>query len=140
MKINGTGPVRATAARRKDGADATGSGGFAAHMNSAFQSTPAAVSGASQIGSVGALLALQSGGDASQGGAETEINRAEDILDRLDQIRVGILTVSLTGSALTSIVTNLNESRRDGIEPRLAGLIDEIELRARVELARLSVI
>ena len=75
-----------------------------------------------------------------QGANQKEINRAEDILDRLDQIRVGILTGSLTGSALTSIVTNPNERRRDDIEPRLAGLIDEIELRARVELAKLSMI
>jgi len=140
MKINGTGPVKSNAPRRKGGADATGSGSFAALMSSATQSAPAAVSGAPQIGSVGALLALQSGADAMQGANQKEINRAEDILDRLDQIRVGILTGSLTGSALTSIFTNLNERRRDDIEPRLAGLIDEIELRARVELAKLSMI
>lgn len=75
-----------------------------------------------------------------QGGRSQEIDRAEELLDRLDQIRVGILTGSMSRGGLVSIVDRLQERRREGIEPRLAGLIDEIELRAKVELAKLSLI
>lgn len=140
MKINNTGSVRSSAPRRKNGADGAGAGNFAAHISSPRNDTPAAVSGTTHIGSVAALIALQAGGDATQGGRQAEIDRAEDLLDRLDQIRVGLLTGGLSIATLKSIVARLEARRRDGIDPRLAGIIDEIELRAKVELAKLSAI
>ena len=140
MKINGTGSVRTGAARRKNGADGAASGDFAAHMVASPTSGPAAVTGATQLGSVEALIALQAGGDATRGGARVEIERAEDLLDHLDRIRVGILTGSVSSGTLTSIVARLEARRREGVDPRLAAVIDEIELRAKVELAKLSMI
>jgi hypothetical protein len=41
---------------------------------------------------------------------------------------------------LTSVIPLLEERRLDGVDPRLVALIDEIELRAKVELAKLSMI
>lgn len=140
MKINGTGSVRTNAPRRKAGAEGSGAGDFAAQLGGARQSASPSVSGATQIGSVEALLALQSSGDASQSPRQAEIDRAEDLLDRLDQIRVGLLTGRMSRATLTSIVDHLAARRRDGVDPRLAGLIDDIELRAKVELAKLSMI
>ncbi len=67
------------------------------------------------------------------------VNRAEELLDQLDRIRVGILTGGISGATLQNIVNRLAKRRSDGVEPRLAALIDEIELRARVELAKLSI-
>ena len=136
MKIDATGSVRTNAARRKSGAGGA-SGDFAAHMNGTDTARPAAVSAPSQLASVGALVALQA--QADMGGRAAEIDRAEDLLEQLDRIRVGILTGSISGATLQNIVQRLSQRRSDGVDPRLATLIDEIELRARVELAKLSV-
>ncbi|MBO6783991.1 MAG: flagellar assembly protein FliX [Alphaproteobacteria bacterium] len=141
MKVGGPSNLRAANARRRaSGGDAPASGEFAAHMGKTAESKGAAVAGTTQIGSVEALLALQGGGDATRGGPKAEIERAEDLLDRLDQIRVGILTGGLSRGTLDSIVARLEARRREGVEPRLAAIIDEIELRAKVELAKLSMI
>lgn len=140
MKINGTGSVRTSAPRRKSGADGASGGDFASHMGGTQKTTTSAVSGATQITSVEALIALQSTGDATQSTNGQEVDRAEDLLDRLDQIRVGLLTGGMSRGSLTSIVQRLDERRREGVDPRLATLIDEIELRAKVELAKLSMI
>jgi hypothetical protein len=140
MKINGPGSVRTSTPRRKSGTDGASAGDFASHMGTVRQSAGSPVSSASQISSVETLIALQSTGDATQSANDKEVDRAEDILDRLDQIRVGILTGSMSRGALTSIVHRLSERRRDSVDPRLASLIDEVELRAKVELAKLSMI
>ena len=97
-----------------------------------------AVSGTTQIASVGALVALQASTGFGSDTAAAEIDRAEDLLDHLDRIRVGILTGGISGATLQNIVNRLAQRRSDGVEPRLTALIDEIELRARVELAKLS--
>ncbi len=140
MKINGTGSVRTNAPRRKNGSDGAAGGDFASHMGGTRQSAGPSVSGMSQVGSVAALIALQSTGEATQSPEAQEMDRADDLLDRLDQIRVGLLTGSMSRGVLTSIIHRLEERRRDGVDPRLVALIDEIELRAKVELAKLSMI
>lgn len=66
------------------------------------------------------------------------MDRAEHLLDRLDQIRVGLLTGSMSRGVLTSIIYRLEERRHEGVDPRLVALIYEIELRAKVELAKPS--
>lgn len=137
MKIAGSGSIRSNATRRKGGT-APAAGEFAGHMSGAAKTQTPAVSGTTQVASVGALVALQ---DSSGFGGDTgavEIDRAEKLLDQLDRIRVGILTGSISSATLQNIVNRLAQRRTDGVEPRLAALVDEIELRARVELAKLS--
>jgi len=137
MKIAGTGSLRSNASRRKGGA-APAAGDFAGHMSGPAKTQTPAVSGSTQVASVGALVALQDTSGFGGDPAAAEIDRAENLLDQLDRIRLGILTGSMSGAALQNIVKNLAERRADGVEPRLAALVDEIELRARVELAKLS--
>lgn len=139
MKVSSTGSVRTNAARRKTGADAA-AGNFADHMNGPAKTPTGTVTGAAQIASVGALVALQASADPGGDASAAERDRAEELLDQLDRIRVGILTGGISGAALGNIVQRLSQRRTEGVEPRLAALIDEIELRARVELAKLSMI
>jgi len=137
MKIAGTGSPRSNATRRKGGADAA-AGNFAGHMRGPAKAQTPAVSGTTQVASVGALVALQASTSFGADPGAAEIDRAEDLLDQLDRIRVGMLTGSISGATLQNIVNRLALRRREGVEPRLAALIDDIELRARVELAKLS--
>lgn len=140
MKISGPGSVRTNGPRRRNASDGASGAGFASHLDTPSQAAAPSISEASQIASVGALIALQAGDDGARGASGKEVERAEDLLDRLDQIRVGLLTGSMSRGTLNSIVARLEQRRREGVEPRLMGLIDEIELRAKVELAKLSMI
>jgi hypothetical protein len=85
---------------------------------------------------IGALLALQVVGDpllsrrrAVQGG--------RDLLDSLDDIKVALLEGRVPLERLEWLATMVGERARSGDE-RLDALLDDIELRARVELAKLG--
>ena len=92
------------------------------------------------MGSVEALLAVQGAGDALDGGQAAGVVRAEDLLDRLEDIRVGLLLGRFSKGRLEALVGRLAESRGAVADERLSGLLDEIELRAKVELAKLAMI
>lgn len=141
MKIDAPGSVRANSPRRA-GKSAGGSGSaFAKHISADSQSTPVAGGGsATQLNSVEALVALQEVPDAAQQTKPAEQKHAEDLLDRLDQIRLGILRGDLSRLDLQALLLRLGERRRAGGDPRLMAIVDEIELRAKVELAKLSML
>jgi hypothetical protein len=67
MKIDAPGSVRTNSVRRKDKSQNGQGSEFAKHISSGSDATPVAGgSGASQLGSVEALVALQEAPDASQ--------------------------------------------------------------------------
>ena len=59
-------------------------------------------------------------------------------MERLEQIRLGLLRDNLSRLDLQGLVLRLAERRRETGDPRLIEIVDEIELRAKVELAKLS--
>jgi hypothetical protein len=140
MKIDAPGSVRANSVRRT-GKSSNGAGTeFAKHIPGGKETTPVAGGSAAQVGSVEALVALQEVPDATRQTVPPEQKHAEDLLDRLDQIRLGLLQGNLSRIDLQALVLRLAERRRDGGDPRLMAIVDEIELRAKVELAKLSMI
>ena len=64
--------------------------------------------------------------------------RAEEILDRLDEIRQGLLAGSIPAAGLDRLVTVIRTQKAGVSDPRLAEILDEIDLRAQVELAKLD--
>jgi hypothetical protein len=60
------------------------------------------------------------------------------MLDRLDEIRHGLLTGTLSRARLGELNDLVREQRGAVGDPGLAQVLDEIELRARVELAKLD--
>ena len=139
MKIDSPGSVRASSVRRT-GKTRNGQGSeFAKHISAGSDTTPVAGgSGASQLGSVEALVALQAMPEATRQTKPPEQMHAEDLLDRLDQIRMGLLRGNLSRIDLQALVLRMAERRRETGDPRLISIVDEIELRAKVELAKLS--
>ena len=88
---------------------------------------------------VNSILGIQEVSDTS----EREVRRqlvgwGEDILDKLDQIRHGLLIGAIPKDQLTNLTQTLRERRANVSDPRLIEVIDEIELRAEVELAKLT--
>ena len=59
------------------------------------------------------------------------------MLDQLGIIRDGLLTGSLPADKLEELTKILNEEKAINNDPQLTKIIDEIELRAQVELAKL---
>ena len=140
MKIDAPGSVRANSVRRT-GKSRNGAGTeFAKHISSGSETTPVAGGSAAQLDSVEALLALQQVPDATRQTVPPEQKHAEDLLDRLDQVRLGLLRGDLSRLDLQALVLRLGERRRESGDPRLVAIVDEIELRAKVELAKLSMI
>lgn len=119
-------------ARRAEGAASTFSlAGGEQPASSATSSAPIAIAG------LDALIALQSIDADAPRKKRKALRRGHDLLDRLDEIKAGLLCGTLSGEAIGQIVTLI-----DGIEPsgdeRLDELLADIALRAEVELAKLG--
>jgi hypothetical protein len=64
------------------------------------------------------------------------VGRAGRILDLLDDVKIALLEGSMTPNALTTLVAAVHEQRDRTDDPNLEGVLDEIETRAAVELAK----
>ena len=138
MKIASTRGPRTSNSRRSEKVQSTDDGSFARHVSAIQSQTAGAVSGSAALGSVEALIAVQETGDSLQRGTAQDIRRADDLLDQLDEIRVGLLLGRFSQGRLEALVERLTQSPRHGSDEKLSDLLDQIELRARVELAKLS--
>ncbi|MGE0254112.1 MAG: flagellar assembly protein FliX [Alphaproteobacteria bacterium] len=139
MKIDGPGSIRPGTIRRNERARDGEGASFARHLSGDSASSAATIAGGAPVVSLAALLAAQGTDDAIDGRArQAGIRRGEDLLERLDEVRVGLLTGRLPKATLERLVTQLAQRRSTGGDPRLGQLLDEIELRARVELAKLA--
>lgn len=96
----------------------------------------AAAGGGMGIGGIEALLALQAVDEPSDRTARLDHGHA--MLDLLDELKLDLLGGSVSTSRLESLVERI--ARRPSRHPddRVESVLDEIELRARVELAKLG--
>ncbi|MDC7675003.1 flagellar assembly protein FliX [Asticcacaulis machinosus] len=101
---------------------------------SAAGAAPAA--GAFGVGGIDALLALQAEEDVLTGRRRRQIRRANDILDVLEDVKVSLLDGTLADATLLNLKTMISD-RREGVEDeKLQAVLDHIETRALVELAK----
>jgi hypothetical protein len=134
MKIDSTGSTRSTSNVRRNERGPTGkSGDFLRHLENA--GTSASVNGARPMGGVDALLALQEVDDSGERRQRSR-KRGDDLLDRLDEIRHGLLIGGVPRAALQNLSELVRNRRQDIADPQLQEILDEIELRAAVELAK----
>ena len=142
MKVSGLGNSTGPSQVRKAGkADKAASGAFAKQLGEGAEPVEEAptIDAPSAVASVDALLAAQSvGGTVEDEVRRRLIRRGEDILDRLEELRGSLLAGAVPKERLIQLA-QMVRARRDKVsDPRLATLLDEIELRAEVELAKLS--
>lgn len=98
-----------------------------------------AVETASGVASVDAIFMAQAVGEPDDREARQRlIHRGEDILDKLEEVRHGLLLGVVPREKLEALAHSVRERRENCPDPRLGALLDEIELRAEVELAKLS--
>ena len=138
MKVNGggsAGPVGPTGGRPKAG----GSGFSVSSASESSAGAPAArVAGAAGVSSVDALLALQEMPTALEK-RRRAVRRASKLLDHLDEVKIAILDSVPTDGALERLSLAVREARIGTDDEKLDGVLNEIETRAAVELAKREV-
>ena len=92
------------------------------------------------IAKVDALLAVQAADDPTARAAKQRARkRSMSVLDELDKIRMAMLNGSLTVGHMIDIADVVASHREKVDDPTLTSIMDEIDLRAQVELAKLRV-
>ncbi len=101
------------------------------------QDAAAAVSAAPVVSAIDALLSVQemSGDDERNAQAKA---RGEALLQKLDELRDGLLAGHLSPEGLDALMVLVKSQRALTSDPDLTETLDAIELRARVELAKLG--
>jgi len=138
MKVSGTGGP-SQAAGGKPAARTGGGAGFQLSGVSA-PAAPAQVSGAAGVSSVmgvQALLALQDVESPTER-KRRSVRRAGKLLDQLEDLKVALLGGELSQSQLDGLARAVREQRSATDDPKLEAVLDEIETRAAVELAKLE--
>ena len=135
MRIEWSPPLRRTTARRDDKTDASSGEKFALSLQGEQPAAPASAPPA--ISSVDALLSVQEMPDALAG-RRRAVQRGNSLLDRLEELRLGLLAGALPRERLDELA-RLARTARDRVDdPRLNQVLDEIDLRVAVELAKLD--
>lgn len=135
MEIKGPGRVETGGIRRVARAATQAGGAFS--VSESGQAHAQTVTGPSAIAAVDSILMLQ-GIDDSTSGRSKGLAHGEQLLDMLDQLRDGLLAGGVPRSTLTRLAASLSKRQESFVDPKLQSVLDEIELRARVELAKLE--
>lgn len=133
-KIEGSGPIRtAQPIKRASKSDSASGTSFAKHLDETGES--AASSGIGATNSIAGVLGVQEVDDALAHASKGKL-RAQDILDRLDDLRLQLLSGAISKDKLVQLARMVSSRRAQVTDPRLAEILDEIDLRAQVELAK----
>lgn len=95
------------------------------------------VAGPGPIGALDSILMLQ-GLDDSMDGRSRAAAHGEKLLDMLDEVRDGLLAGGVPRATLNKLANAVTRRHDQFNDPRLQGVLDEIELRAHVEIAKLE--
>lgn len=139
MKIKGTGRVTPSSIKRVKGKKSVDKAAFGDALGTEETQEAGAMSGTAPLTSVNSLLSLQEMPNATDGKSRT-VERAEGLIEHLEAIRHGLLLGQISKKRLSDIVKALAQQREKNIDPALIEIINDIELRAKVELAKLEMI
>ncbi len=134
MKVNGPATSSPPAGRT---AGRPVAGGFAPATEETGSAAPAAhAAAAGPVGSLAALLALQETSTPLERRRKA-VRRAGRILDVLDDLRIAVLDPEgADGAVLQRLQAAVREARNQTEDPGLEDVLEEIEVRAAVEMAK----
>jgi hypothetical protein len=87
------------------------------------------------LGGLEALIAIQSE-DNTREKRRRSVKRGQSLLDALDELKLGLLAGQLPADIANRLAVLVRDSNLSG-DPTLDSIMDSIELRAEVELAKL---
>jgi len=137
MKVEGPSKAGSTQksgkSKKAGGADST-FGDMVAGAAQEAQATQAAQS----ISKVDALLAVQSVETVGQGSSRRKmVARGDKILRQLDHLRLAMLTGKMSIGEMMDIADVVASHREDVDDPAMTAVLDEIDLRAQIEIAKM---
>lgn len=137
MRITPTETAKPTTRARKTGSARGGGSTFKVSSVplEAAASAAGSIGGAGPLMPVQAMLALQEAPDATDHASRGLVHGSE-LLQLLDQVRIGLLSGGIPRQTLKKLAADLKSRQHETADPRLAQVLGEIELRARVELAK----
>ena len=95
------------------------------------------VAGPGPIAALDSILALQGLDDSTQGKSKG-LAHGEQLLDLLDSVRDGLLAGGIPRATLNKLAAAVTRRHEAFADPKLQDVLDQIELRAHVELAKLE--
>ncbi len=139
MKVEGPKKSQSSSKTSKKSSTSADSTDFSQYINKG-SSESASVSTNNAISKVDALLAVQAAEDPTERAARRKMQeRGDKILDNLEKIRLRMLGGNLTVGDMIDVADVIASHREKIQDPRLTDIMDEIDLRAQVELAKMQV-
>jgi|GEM_PF-247960 len=139
MKIQGPGNTKAPSKTKKSDKAAEADSSFGDMVSSAPQES-AKTPMTQSIAQVDTLLAVQGADNPTERAARKRSRiRSDKILDALDDVRMAMLRGDLTIGHMVDIADVVASHRERISDPGLTSIMDEIDLRAQVELAKMRV-
>lgn len=135
MEIKSTGRIETASVRRTSRGASAGDGSF--KIADSGESARASIAAPGPLAAVETILTLQNIEDSTDGRSKATA-RGEQILDLLDHVRDGLLAGGIPRTTLNRLASAVSRRQENFSDPRLQNVLDEIELRARVELAKLE--
>jgi hypothetical protein len=141
MKVTGSGGAKGPGETRKTQKRAGGSGSFADTLRGVGGGAEgpgeaAEVAGAAGVDGILAAQNVSDPDDEARRRNQRRVAHGNDLLDRLDELRMGILLGHFSKDRLAELAQRLRQKREQGVDPALDEILAEIELRAEVEIAK----
>jgi hypothetical protein len=138
-KIRGPGGIAPGGPKRSTGTSSAGGPSFASMLKGA-EKPAGQVGQAAPVAALDAMLTIQAV-DEQAGGRQNRqraYQRGSTLIERLEEIRHGLLMGAIPADRLQRLAQTLRAEKLMVLDPKLAEVMAEIELRCEVELAKLG--
>ena len=139
MKISETRTVSPASTKKVGKTKSRQTPAFASHLKD-VKGEPESIAQNSEVGNittVGSILTVQEVERDEGLTSRRQLKKyGEDILDRLDEIKQDLLTGDISKDRLKNLAQTLRMNKSTTDDPELISIINDIELRAAVELAK----
>jgi hypothetical protein len=136
MRIDGNGRVAGPRGSSATGKSPDGGSRFSLDIGESLQDA-AAPRAAAAVAGLDAMLALQGVEEAGEKRRRL-MRRGRSLLDVLDALKLGLLDFASPADTLGRLSALVREGRERAEDPGLESVLNEIDLRAAVELAKLE--
>ena len=137
MKVEGPKKSSSTSSTKKKGNVSKGDSSFGDMVTGGAKESSGA-SPSQSIAGIDALSSVQAAEDPTERAAKKRMRaRADGILDELERMRMALLSGSMTVGHVIDIADVVAAHREKIMDPRMTAILDEIDLRAQVEIAKM---